>query len=299
MTNRRTFLAGGLAVAGGAAVLASARSVAGSGPTIKVGSKQFTESWIMGELYAQLLTAQGFHVVLKSNIGSSTIIDRAIVSGEIDLYPDYTGVILQSIALAEKLPPTAEGTWAEAKRFEETRGLTLLEKTPFQNRNAVAVRRADAERHGLRKIADLARLGDVQYAEYPDNITGPFGYEALVKSYKLPRLKVRPLNIGLQYPALESGRVQAADVFTTDPQLRRYDFTILEDDLHIFGFQNVAPVVRLPILRRYGARVSGPLNRVNALLTEPAMQALNEAVAILRLSPAEVARRFLRANRLI
>jgi osmoprotectant transport system substrate-binding protein len=92
--------------------------------------------------------------------------------------------------------------------------------------------------------------------------------------------------------------VQAADVFTTDPQLRHYDFTILDDDKHVFGFQNVAPVIRRQIVEQYGARLTGPLDQVAALLTEPAMQALNEAVAIKRLSPAEVARRFLVANHL-
>jgi osmoprotectant transport system substrate-binding protein len=295
---RRTFLTGGLIAAAGVSVAASARSVAGGGPTITIGSKQFTESWVMGELYAQVLTARGFRVALKSNIGSATIIDRAIRSSQIDVYPEYTGVILQSFANPEKLPDSAEGTYAEAKRFQETRGLTLLAPTPFQNRNAVAVRTADARKHGLRTIADLNRLGDIQYAEYPDNITGPLGYDAIVKAYGLESMKVRPLNIGLQYPALATGRVQAADVFTTDPQLRHYDFTILDDDKHVFGFQNVAPVVREEVLEQYGTRLSRPLDLVDALLTEPAMQALNEAVAIKRLSPAEVARRFLRANRL-
>ena len=293
---RRTFLAGGLITAAGVSVAASARSVAGGGPTITIGSKQFTESWVMGELYAQVLAAQGFRIALKSNIGSATIIDRAIRSRQIDMYPEYTGVILQTLAKAERLPGTAEGTYTGAKRFQETRGLSLLAPTPFQNRNAVAVRTADARRHNLRTIADLERLGEFEYADYPDNITGPLGYDAIVKTYGLKRMKVRPLNIGLQYPALATGRVQAADVFTTDPQLRHHDFTILDDDKHVFGFQNVAPVVRQKIVEWYGARLTEPLDLVDALLTEPAMQALNEAVAIKRLSPTEVARRFLRAN---
>ncbi|GLY82319.1 glycine betaine ABC transporter substrate-binding protein [Actinoallomurus iriomotensis] len=295
---RRNLLTGGLLVAAGACVGASAWSVAGSGPTITIGSKEFSESWVMGELYAQVLTARGFRVALKSNVGSATLIDRAVRSRELDLYPEYTGVILQSLATAKTLPDTAEGTYAAAKRYEETRGLTLLASTPFQNRNAVAVRTSDARRYNLRTIADLTRMGDISYAEYPDNITGPLGYDAIVKAYGLRRMKVRPLNIGLQYPALQTGKVQAADVFTTDPQLRHYDFTILEDDKHVFGFQNVAPVIRRQLVERYGTRLTEPLDQVDALLTEPAMQALNEAVAIKRLSPAEVARRFLVANHL-
>lgn len=219
---------------------------------ITVGSKQFTESWVMGELYAQILTARGFQVVLKSNIGSADIIDRALRSHQIDLYPEYTGVILQTFAMPKRMPVTAHGTYEAAKRFEEGRGLTLLRPTPFQNRNAVAVRTSDARKHGLRTVGDLRRMGRISYAEYPDNITGPLGYDAVVKAYRLSAMKVRPLNIGLQYPALKNGDVDAADVFTTDPQLRRYDFTVLEDDQAIFGFQNVSPVVRRSLVERYG-----------------------------------------------
>ncbi|MFF1397449.1 glycine betaine ABC transporter substrate-binding protein [Streptomyces sp. NPDC058287] len=293
---RRTLLTGSLAVAAAAGVSTAAGSVAGTGPVITVGSKQFTESWVMGELYAQILTARGFQVVLKSNIGSADIIDRALRSRQIDLYPEYTGVILQTFAMPKRMPVTAHGTYEAAKRFEEGRGLTLLRPTPFQNRNAVAVRTSDARKHGLRTVGDLRRMGRISYAEYPDNITGPLGYDAIVKAYRLSAMKVRPLNIGLQYPALKNGDVDAADVFTTDPQLRRYDFTVLEDDQAIFGFQNVSPVVRRSLVERYGSRLTEPLDAVNALLTEKAMQALNEAAAMMRLSPAKVADRFLRAN---
>ncbi|RVU27819.1 hypothetical protein EOT10_05915 [Streptomyces antnestii] len=293
---RRTLLTGTLAVAAAAGVSAATGSVAGTGPVITVGSKQFTESWVMGELYAQILTARGFQVVLKSNIGSADIIDRALRSRQIDLYPEYTGVILQTFAQPKHMPTTAHGTYLAAKEFEESRGLTLLTPTPFQNRNAVAIRTSDAREHRLRTVGDLRRMGSISYAEYPDNITGPLGYDAIVKAYGLSRMKVRPLNIGLQYPALKNGDVDAADVFTTDPQLRRYDFTILDDDQAIFGFQNVSPVVRRSLVEEYGTRLTEPLDAVNALLTEKAMQALNEAAAMMRLSPAKVADRFLRAN---
>lgn len=293
---RRTLLAGGIAAAAAAAVTAATDSVAGTGPVITIGSKEFSESWVMGEMYAQLLTARGFEVVLKSNVGSSDIIDRALRSRQIDLYPEYTGVILQSFAKPKRMPQTAAGTYRAAKAYEETRGLTLLDFTPFENRNAVAVRSADARKYRLKTVGDLGRMGKISYAEYPDNIKGPLGFETVVKRYRLPQMEVRPLNIGLQYPALQNGDVDAADVFTTDPQLRRYDFTILDDDQHIFGFQNVAPVVRQSLVEQYGTRLTGPLDQVDALLTEEAMRALNEAVAMKRLSPAKVADRFLRAN---
>ncbi|KIF75088.1 hypothetical protein QR77_16515 [Streptomyces sp. 150FB] len=296
---RRTLLTGGLAALGAAGVAAATRSVAGSGPVITIGSKEFTESWVMAEMYSQLLTARGFRVDLKLNVGSANLVDRAIRSGQIDLYPEYTGVILQTFALPKHLPKTAGATYLAAKKFEETRGLTLLKATPFQNRNAVAVRTSDARKHGLKTIADLNKLGKISYAEYPDNITGPLGYDAIVKAYGLKQMSVRPLNIGLQYPALKNGDVDAADVFTTDPQLRRYDFTILDDDQAVFGFQNVAPVLSRSLVEQHGQRLTRPLDEIDALLTDGAMQALNEAASIMRLSPANVADRFLRANKLI
>ncbi|MGP3770031.1 ABC transporter substrate-binding protein [Streptomyces sp. SDT5-1] len=296
---RRTFLTGSLGVVAAAGVATATGSAAGTGPVITVGSKQFTESWVMGELYAQILRDRGFDVVLKSNVGSADLIDRALRNGQIDLYPEYTGVILQTFAMPKHMPTTARGTYEAAKKFEEGRGISLLKPTPFQNRNAVAVRTADAREHGLKTVGDLKKLGRIQYAEYPDNITGPLGFDAIVKAYGLRDMKVRPLNIGLQYPALKNGDVDAADVFTTDPQLRRYDFTILDDDQAIFGFQNVSPVVRTSLVEKYGERLTEPLDAVDELLTEEAMQALNEAAAMMRLSPAKVADRFLRANKLI
>lgn len=296
---RRTFLTGSLGVVAAAGVATATGSAAGTGPVITVGSKQFTESWVMGELYAQTLRKRGFDVVLKSNVGSADLIDRALRNGQIDLYPEYTGVILQTFAMPKHMPTTARGTYEAAKKFEAGRGISLLAPTPFQNRNAVAVRTADARKHGLKTVGDLKKLGKISYAEYPDNITGPLGFDAIVKAYGLHDMKVRPLNIGLQYPALKNGDVDAADVFTTDPQLRRYDFTILDDDQAIFGFQNVSPVVRTSLVEKYGERLTEPLNAVDELLTEEAMQALNEAAAMMRLSPAKVADRFLRANKLI
>ncbi|WP_328634883.1 ABC transporter substrate-binding protein [Streptomyces sp. NBC_00356] len=296
---RRTFLTGSLGVVAAAGVATATGSAAGTGPVITVGSKQFTESWVMGELYSQILRGHGFDVVLKSNVGSADLIDRALRNGQIDLYPEYTGVILQTFAMPKHMPTTARDTYEAAKKFEAGRGISLLPPTPFQNRNAVAVRTADARKHQLKTVGDLERLGKISYAEYPDNITGPLGFDAVVKAYGLHDTKVRPLNIGLQYPALKNGDVDAADVFTTDPQLRRYDFTILDDDQAIFGFQNVSPVVRTSLVEKYGKRLTEPLNAVDELLTEEAMQALNEAAAMMRLSPAKVADRFLRANKLI
>src|SRR5213080_4056673 len=118
-------------------------------PTITIGTKNFTEQYILGELYARTLRKAGFHVVLKSDIGSSEIIDKALTAGSLDLYPEYTGVLLSEIAGDRRRAPTAAETYQRAKAFEEKRGFTLLAPTPFSDSNALAVLPSYAARHGL------------------------------------------------------------------------------------------------------------------------------------------------------
>ncbi|WP_326689592.1 MULTISPECIES: glycine betaine ABC transporter substrate-binding protein [unclassified Streptomyces] len=277
----------------------AAATATGGRPTVVIGAKQFTEQWIIGEMYKQALTKAGYDVELKSNIGSTNIIDGALTSGQIDLYPEYTGVILQSLARDNSIPHSAQETFRKAKAFQKTRGLTMLEPTPFQNKNAVAVKPAFAKKHGLKTIGDLKKAGHFRFAEYPDNIAGAFGYGEMAKTYGLKNSKVKSLNIGLQYKALDNGDVEAADVFTTDPQLAKGDYTILKDDKNFYGFQNVAPVVHKDVLKEQGPAFAKTLNKVDALLTEKAVRDLNRAVDTVRLTPSEVAERFLKANDLL
>jgi osmoprotectant transport system substrate-binding protein len=289
----------GLACALPLPLAACGGSAHGASQVITIGTKEFTEEWVLGELYSQALQAQGYEVQVKNNIGSTEIIDRALRAGRIDVYPEYTGVVLQVLAQRKNLPTTAAATYRQAKAYERTRGMTMLQPTPFQNRDAVAVTAKYAEQHHLHSVEDLRRLGKIFYAEYPDNIHSSTGYTGLVKTYDLHNMKVRSLGIGLQYRALESGDVQAADVFTTDPQLLRSNLVILKEPENIFGFQNVAPVVSQAAYRHEPKEVWDTLNRVDALLTVKAIRAMNRAVAVNRLSPAQVAHAFLQANHLL
>ncbi|MEK8146479.1 glycine betaine ABC transporter substrate-binding protein [Streptomyces sp. M10(2022)] len=263
-----------------------------------IGAKQFTEQWIIGELYKQALTKAGYNVELKSNIGSTTIIDGALTSGQIDVYPEYTGVILQVLAKSDSMPPTAAQTFREAKAYQETRGLTMLDPTPFQNRNAVGVKPEFAKKYGLKTISDLKKADHVVFAEYPDNMEGALGYHDMVKTHGLTNTEVKSLNIGLQYPALDNGQVDAADVFTTDPQLARGDYTILKDVKGYYGFQNVAPS-SARACRRSRARIrrdaeprGRPAHRRGGTRDEPGRR--HRAPL-----PSEVATEFLRVNDLI
>jgi osmoprotectant transport system substrate-binding protein len=127
-------------------------------PAVTVGGKNFTEETVLAELYSQALQAKGFKVTVKANIGSSEIIDKALTSGKIDMYPEYTGTLLSVIAHEKKRPASADGAYAEAKAFEEKRGFTLLEKTPFIDTDALAVKESYAKDNDLKEVGDLKKL---------------------------------------------------------------------------------------------------------------------------------------------
>lgn len=299
---RRSVLTSTIGAAGLLAVNAcgpASSEEASSDDVITIGSKTFAESWIMGELYAQAIRALGYQVDLKSNVGSAEIIDSALRSGQVDLYPEYTGVIAITLAGHDDLLKSAESTYELAKDYEASQGVTLLKATPFENKNAIAVTEDFAAEHDLKAIGDLRGIGDFVYSTYPDNVSGAQGYDGIVETYDLDNMELKTLNIGLNYRAVEEGEIQAADVFTTDPQLLRSNLVVLEDTKNLFGFQNVVPCLRTSLLDRVGEDVPEVLNTINSLLTLEAIQTLNAASAINRLDPAQVARRFLQANDLL
>jgi osmoprotectant transport system substrate-binding protein len=278
----------------------STSSLPGKGkPAVTIGDKNFTEQYILGELYAQALRAKGYTVKIKANIGSSEIIDKALTSGKLDLYPEYTGVILSELAHATKRPSNPDDAYALAKAFEEKRGFTMLDKTPFFDSDALAVKPDFATKNNLASVADLKKLGGKLRLGAPPEFKTRFeGLIGLKKSYGVsPTFK--PLAIGLQYKALDSGKIDVADVFTTDGQLQNGKYTVLKDPKFIFGFQNVAPIVSKKVLNAQGTDFGDTLNAVSAKLTTEAMQKMNAAVDLDKQKPADVAKQFLQANGLL
>jgi osmoprotectant transport system substrate-binding protein len=268
-------------------------------PPVTIGDKNFTEQYVLGELYAQALRAKGYTVKIKSNIGSSEIIDKALTSGKLDMYPEYTGVILSELAHAKQRPSNPDEAYQAAKQFEEGRGFTLLDKTPFFDSDAIAVKPDFADKNGLESVADLKKLGSKLKLGAPPEFKTRFeGLIGLKKSYGVnPTFK--PLAIGLQYKALDSGKIDAADVFTTDGALQAGEYKILKDPKFIFGFQNVAPIVSQKVLDAQGPEFADTLNAVSAKLTTEAMQKMNAAVDLDKQKPAAVAKQFLEANGLL
>jgi osmoprotectant transport system substrate-binding protein len=265
-------LIGLLAAAGSSA--ATAKS-----PTIVIGTKNFTEEYILGQLYKQALEGAGFKVSYKENIGSSELIDTAITSGKINFYPEYTGVIVLDLA-KKPSPKTAAATYAAAKRFEQTRGLTLLKRTPFYDTDSFGMLTKTARNLGVKTIADMKKAKSFSFAALPECRTRITCLLGLKRIYGLAQVKFVPLASISVYTLLDQGTVTAGDVFSTDPQLAGSKYTVLADTKHIFGFQNVAPVVNQKVLKAAGPKLAKIVNAVSAKLTLQAMIAMNKAVAI-------------------
>jgi osmoprotectant transport system substrate-binding protein len=269
----------------------------GAAPPIRIGTKDFTEQFILGEIYRQALEAKGFKVDLKSDIGSSEITDRALTGGSIDMYPEYTGVMLSELAKRRREPRSATQAYAAAKAFEETRGFTLTAMTPFSDQEALIVKPGFARKNGLRTIADLERLpGGATIAAAPEFRTRFEGLVGLRKVYGIRNAKVRVVQIGDQYKALDRGKVDVAAVFSTDGQLvKTRKYTLLSDPRRLFAFQNLAPVVKASLVRRF-PDIARVLDSVSAKLTTSAMRQMNAAAVQQKAKPAAVAAQFLRRN---
>jgi osmoprotectant transport system substrate-binding protein len=194
----------------------------------------------------------------------------------------------------KSLPKTAGATYRLAKRLYERRGHTLLRRTPFQDRDVLAVTRATATRYGLRTIADLKKVPDLTIAGFPEwetRWTRPIGRQYGVRGFDFV-----PLSGISAYTLLDRRQVLAADVFTTDPQLLSNKYVQLRDPKNMFGFQHVAPVVDRDLVREYGTRFTSTVNKVSRLLTVRAIAAMNRAVGIDKRPAEKVADAFLRAN---
>jgi osmoprotectant transport system substrate-binding protein len=274
-------------------------SDAGKGKSITLGTKNFTEAFVLGELYKQALEAKGFNVNYKKNLGSSEIADKALTSGQIDAYPEYVGVFLSVSAGDTKTYATVEDAYAAAKAFAEKRGDTFSTLTPFTDTDAIATTKDFATKNSLKSVEDLKKLGSGLKLAGPPEFKSRFtGLKGLASEYGVKPTFV-PLAIGLQYKALDTGKVDAADVFTTDGALQGGKYTVLTDPKNIFGFQNVGMITSSKASVAAGPAYAQTVDAVSAKLTTEAMQQMNAAVDIDKQDPAAVAKQFLQANGLL
>jgi osmoprotectant transport system substrate-binding protein len=278
----------------------------GGGPAITVGSKNFTEQYILGELYAQALAANGFSVEKKLDLGSEQIADKALQNGQIDMYPEYTGTSLVAIqgTDASKVPETPEATYQQAKKFYAGRDPadTMLTPAPFNNTYGIFVRKEVAEQYNLKTLADLAeaspKLTFVSFSEFQNRADG---YPNMQKNY--PGLDFGEVKIvnsigGPIYQGVLQGEGDAGVGFRTDGQLASDELVVMEDPKSIWPFYYPAPVVRSDVLEK-NPKMKGILDRVSSSLDEETMRKLNSQVAIEQEDPEDVAAEYLQEKGIV
>jgi osmoprotectant transport system substrate-binding protein len=276
----------------------TAPSEPGAGkPAVTIGTKNFTEEFILGQLYVQALRAKGYSVTLKNDIGPSEVMDRALSSAAIAGYPEYTGTILSVFGHDVKRPANASEAYQLAAAVEHHHNATLLAMAPAADEDVIITTPAYANAHHLKSLGDLARLGSTAtLAGPPEFRTRVAGLVGLKQMYGLRSLHFLPMAIGQQYHALSDGRAQLAVAFTTDGNLTQSGFKLLSDPKGIFGFQNVTFVVRNNLLGQEGPAFAQTLNAVSAKLSTQALRLMNAAVTLDQQSPMAVAQQFLGAN---
>jgi osmoprotectant transport system substrate-binding protein len=286
---------------GGGQEESQAADMPGEGkPPVTLGTKDFTEEFVLGELYKQALEAKGYTVNLKKNIGATEIIDKSMTSGEIDGYPEYLGVSVAVTFRKDIIPKSAEETYNLAKRLYEERGQVISEQTPFFDVDAIATTKEFAEENGLQSVADLKKLDSFTVGARPEFRDRFQGLKGMRSEYGLTNAQFKQLALGIQYQALDSGDVDSANVFSTDAQLASGKYTVLEDPKGVFGYQHVAMVMNEDKFEQLGGQqFFDVIDEVSALLTNEAMISMNKAVAIDKQDEAEVARSFLEANGLL
>ena len=265
--------------------------------TVKIGSKNFTEQFIVAEIYAQALEKAGIEVERRLNLGATLVAHTALTNGEIDLYPEYTGTALAAVVKGD-LSGSADKIYSEVKdHYEKNLKLTLLTPTQINNGYAIITLPETAEKYKLKTLTDLGPVSkdltfgaEGGFAERKDGLPGlkqTYGIE--FKEFKVFA------KLGIRYSAVTNKDLDVSYGFTTDWQIAENKLVILEDDKNLFPPYYLVPVVRQDTLAK-NPKISEVLNKVSPLLTNDNMRAMNAKVDRDKEEPADVAAEFLKES---
>jgi osmoprotectant transport system permease protein len=268
------------------ALLLAAAWTAQAAETLQVGSKRFTESYILGEIIVHTARAAGATAEHRPGMGGTAILFQALSSGAIDVYPEYTGTIAREI-----LKTDARLGLRELNARLAQLGLAASVPLGFNNTYAIGVRRAEAERRGLRRISDLVRHPDLALGFGPEFLGRRDGWPGLSRAYGLPHATPRSLDHGLAYEALAAGEVDVIDVYSTDGKIERFDLVVLEDDRAFFPAYDALLLHRADLPRRFPAAY-GALAALEGSIDEARMTRLNARAELDGRSFAAVAAEF-------
>jgi len=272
----------------------SSSSGSGGASSITVGSADFPESQLLAEIYAGALQAKGVTVNKKLNIGAREAYIPALQDGSIDLIPEYTGVLTQYFNKNAKATD-CDGVYAELKAALPDK-LEVLDKSAAEDKDAVVMTKKKADELGVKSIADLqGKAQDLVLGGPPEWKTRPTGVPGLKKVYGLEFKSFRPLDAGgpLTVAALKNGQIQAGNLFTTDPNIAKNDFVVLDDPKHLFAAQNVVPLITKA---KDNDTITQALNAVSAKLDTETLAALLTEVVGDKKDASAVAKEFLTKN---
>jgi osmoprotectant transport system substrate-binding protein len=261
---------------------------------VRVGSKNFTESFLIGEIYAQALENAGMRVERLFNLGSTQIAMAAMKRGNIDCYPEYTGTALIDVLHMEPIADSRGAYDVVARLFEQRYDIVWLRPSPLNDSQGLATTQEISAAQGLTTLSQVAQAAPrLRLATIQEFLARPDGLPALQRAYGGFRFaSVRTYDIALKYRALLEGKADVASAFTTDGAIATDRLVILRDDRHLWSAYNVAPVVRRAALIARPA-IARVLNAVSPSITDRAARAMNAAIEDSSQDPADVAASFL------
>lgn len=269
--------------------------------TVKIGSKNFTEQFIIAEIYAAALENAGFKVERKINLGGTLIAQKAMEAGEIDLYPEYTGTALVAV-LKAPVKSNPQEVFDQVKAYyEKTFNLTWLKPANINNGYAIIVRPDTAAKYHLKTLADLGGgpSKELVMGAGPEFLDRQDGLPGLKATYGIEFKEFKQFaKLGLRYDALAAKQIDVANGFATDWQIAEQKLVVLDDDKGLFPPYYVAPVIRQQVLTA-NPRIAEVLDKVDAALDNATMRDLNAKVERDKDEPKEVAVAFLRSKGLI
>jgi osmoprotectant transport system substrate-binding protein len=281
---------------GGDPLATSGDSSPAASDTIVVGSANFQENVLLAEIYAGALSAKGVKVEKKLNIGSRETYIPGLEDGSIDLIPEYSGVLLQYFK-KDATEVTSDDVLAALKTAVPAK-LTVLDQSTAEDKDAIVVTKETAAKYNLTSIADLAAVGDkLTLGAGSEFKTRPTGVPGLKAKYGVTFKSFKSLDSGgpLTIAALKKGTVQAANIFSTDPNIPANGWVELQDPKSLFAAQNVLPLINKA---KANTTVTAALNAVSAKLTTPVLAGLVKEVVLDKKDAETVAKEFLSSNSL-
>ena len=265
---------------------------------VRVGSKNFTEQFVLAEIYAQALEAAGIKTEKKLNLGGTLIAQKAMEEKQIDFYPEYTGTMLLAVLKAEPMNEP-KAVYDKVKEAYAKMGFVLLNQSNLNNGYSMVVRPETAQKYKLETLSDLAKVAkELKIGAGPEFRDRKDGLPGLKDKYGMVFGEDLQMAIGLRYQALKSDQVQVVNGYSTDGMISALKLKRLRDDKSLWPPYFVVPVIRREALEA-NPKIGDVLNRVSALLDEATMAQMNLQVDGDKLEPRDVARDFLKTKGLV